>query len=112
MSLSALPRRELIEVRYALAAARFAVAGMRVSLALRRFNPGQARLPAGSAGGGRWTAGGGAGGPAVLVPVSSRPRSASGATRVIRGRVHEVTPGQQARLDVTAAQARAAIREV
>ena len=59
------------------------------------------------AGGG--SGGGGATFHAGFLPVHG-PRS--GATRVIRGRVHEVTPGQEARLDVSAAQARAAIREV
>jgi hypothetical protein len=86
---------------------------LRLALILKRLNPGQVRLPAGSSGGGRWTSGGGgSGGGAAIQPVSSRPRAGSGATRVIRGRVHEVTPSQEARLDVSAAQARAAIREV
>ena len=44
-------------------------------------------------------------------PRSSRcPRS--GATRVIGGRPYPVTPAQEARLDISAAQARALVREV
>ena len=105
--------RELRRASHSLANAQLALRSLRLARIFKRFNPSQARLPAGTTGGGRWTAGGGSGGGgATFHPVSTRPRAGSGATRVIRGRVHEVTPGQEARLDVSAAQARAVIREV
>ncbi len=103
--------RDLRGARHSFATAQLALRSLRLTIALKRFNPSQARLPAGSSGGGRWT-GSGSGGGAAIQPVSYRPRSRSGGTRVIRGQVYEVTPGQEARLDVSAAQARAAIREV
>ena len=103
--------RDLPGARHSFATAQLALRSLRLTIALKRFNPSQARLPAGSSGGGRWTGSGSAGG-AAIQPVSYRPRSRPGGTRVIRGQVYEVTPGQEARLDVSAAQARAAIREV
>ena len=103
--------RDLPGARHSFATAQLALRSLRLTIALKRFNPSQARLPAGSSGGRRWT-GSGSGGGAAIQPVSYRPRSRSGGTRVIRGQVYEVTPGQEARLDVSAAQARAAIREV
>jgi len=49
--------RELLKLRYELAAARFAAAGVGFALALRKsgFNPNQPRVPAGRSDGGRWT---------------------------------------------------------
>lgn len=103
--------RDLSATRNALAIAQLEVKYLRLVLSLSRFNPRQPRVPAGNADGGQWSGEGGRGGVDVE-PVSSRPRSVPVRTRIIRGRIHEVTPGQEARLDVSAAQARALVREV
>lgn len=109
MSFSYLQRRELLRARHALAVAQLGLRSLRVSLALRRFNPAQPRVPAGHPDGGRWTDGGGS---ARVERVSTRPRPGGGGTRVIRGRTYETTPAQEVRLDVSAAHARALVREV
>ena len=104
----AVSRHTLLDIRYSLARAQLEVRGLRLARALKRFNPSQPRVPAGHPDGGQWTDGGG-GTPRAEV-VTLRPRART--TRVIAGRVHEVTPAQEARLDISAAQARALIREV
>ena len=67
-------------------------------------------MPAGHPDGGQWTDGGGGGGTPRAELVTLRPRAP--ARRVIGGRAYPVTPAQEARLDITAAQARALVREV
>jgi hypothetical protein len=104
--------RDLAGVRHALSGARLELETLRLAIALKRFNPSQPQAPAGNPNGGQWTGEGGGWGTPRVEPASSRPRVGSSGTRVIRGRVHEVTPGQEARLDVSAAQARAFIRDV
>lgn len=101
--------RDLLLVRYALSRAQLDVRRLRLSLALRRFNPAQPRVPAGHTDGGQWTDGGGGGEPRTQL-VALRPRAP--VTRVIGGRAYPVTPAQEARLDMSAARARALIREV
>jgi hypothetical protein len=104
----ALSRQTLLETRYALSRAQLAVRRLRLAHALKRFNPSQPRVPAGHADGGQCTDGDGGTPRAEVVALRPRPR----VTRVIGGRIHEVTPAQEARLDISAAQARALIREV
>jgi hypothetical protein len=108
MALSTSSFRDLLEIRYALSRAQLDVRRLRLSLALRRFNPAQPRVPAGHPDGGQWTDGGGSE-PRTQV-VSLRPRAPT--TRIIAGRAFPVTPAQEARLDMSAARARALIREV
>jgi hypothetical protein len=87
-----------------------------VKMALARranFNPNQPRAPRGNPDGGQWTDGGGGGsgatsGQAQLI--SPRPRS--GGTVRIGGRLVEATPAQRARLAVSDARARDAVRRV
>ena len=55
--------------------------------------------------------GGGGGGPRSEY-AQLRPRRLPVGHRIIGGRAHAVTPAQEARLDITAAQARALVREV
>ncbi|WP_246179843.1 hypothetical protein [Microvirga thermotolerans] len=99
--------RELPGAREAFAAAQLELGSLRISLALRRFNPAQPHVPAGHPDGGQRTDGGGS---APVEPVSPRP--GGGGARVIRGRTYETTPAQEVRLDVSAAHARALVREV
>src|SRR5215218_4398080 len=105
---SAFPR-DLLKARDALAQIEMEVRSLRLALALRRCDPRQPRVPAGNPEGGQWTSDGGGGAPRLQL-VSSRPRS--GGVRVINGRTYTVTPAQEARLEMTAAQARALVREV
>lgn len=108
MALSTSSFRDLLETRYALSRAQLDVRRLRLALALRRFNPAQPRVPVGNPDGGQWTDGGG-GEPRTEL-VSLRPRGP--ARRVIGGRPYPVTPVQEARLDMSAARARALVREV
>jgi hypothetical protein len=98
-----------LRARHALAVAQLELRFLRVSLVLKRFNPAQPRVPAGHPDGGQWTDGGGS---ARIERVSTRPRPGGGGTRVIRGGTYETTPAQEVRLDVSAAHARALVREV
>src|SRR5215211_7302479 len=102
--------RDLLKARDALAQIEIEVRSLRLALALRRFNPRQPRVPAGNPEGGQWTDGGGGGGTPRAELVTLRPRAP--ARRVIGGRAYPVTPAQEVRLDITAAQARALVREV
>jgi hypothetical protein len=78
------------------------------------FNPNQPRAPRGDPDGGQWTDGGGGGsgdaGSGQAQLISSRPRS--GGTVRIGGRLVEATPAQRARLAVSDARARDAVRRV
>ncbi|HEX2134967.1 MAG TPA: hypothetical protein VHG30_03555 [Microvirga sp.] len=103
--------RTLLDARSAVARAQLELRSLRLARALKRFNPSQPRVPAGHPDGGQWTDGGwGGGGTPRAEVVSLRPRPR--ATRVIGGRPYPVTPAQEARLDISAAQARALVREV
>src|SRR5215213_5641516 len=106
----ALSVKTLLEVRYALSRAELEIRSLRLARALKRFNASQPRVPAGHPDGGQWTGGGGGGGTPRAELVTLRPRAP--ARRVIGGRAYPVTPAQEARLDITAAQARALVREV
>src|SRR5215213_5513772 len=106
----ALSVKTLLEVRYALSRAELEIRSLRLARALKRFNASQPRVPAGHPDGGQWTDGGGGGGTPRAELVTLRPRAP--ARRVIGGRAYPVTPAQEARLDITAAQARALVREV
>ena len=106
----AVAARTLLEVRYALSRAELEIRSMRLARAVKRFNASQPRVPAGHPDGGQWTDGGGGGGTPRAELVTLRPRAP--ARRVIGGRAYPVTPAQEARLDITAAQARALVREV
>ena len=84
---------------------------LKTELALRAgFNPNQPRAPRGNPDGGQWTDGGGGSGADQAQLISSRPRS--GGTVRIGGRLVEATPAQQARLAVSDARARDAVRRV
>jgi hypothetical protein len=112
MPVSSSEDRSWMGVSNAFAVARMELRQLRIFLALRRFNPSQPRVPAGHPDGGRWTGGSGGGDGSRVEFVSGRPRQQGGGTRVIRGRAYETTPGQEVRLDVSAARARALVREV
>jgi hypothetical protein len=101
--------KTLLDVRYALSLAQLEIRSLRLARALKRFNASQPRVPAGHPDGGQWTGGGGGGGTPRADLVTLRPRAP--ARRVIGGRAYPVTPAQEARLDITAAQARALVRE-
>jgi hypothetical protein len=111
MSRSASARRTLLEIRYALAAAQLDARSLRLLRWRKQYNPRQARVPAGNPDGGQWTSGGGGSGPRSEY-AQLAPRRLPSGHRIIGGRAHAVTPAQEARLDVTAAQARALVRDV
>ena len=108
MSRSAGARRTLLEIRYALAVAQLDVRSLRLLRWRKRYDPRQPRVPAGNPDGGQWTGGSGSGQQYAQLA----PRRLPTGHRIIGGRAHAVTPAQEARLDVTAAQARALVREV
>jgi hypothetical protein len=106
---------EILALRASIAATRVEVALMRLQLAWKRYDPNQPRVPAGSPEGGEWTAGDGGRfarflreGPREAY-AQLRPRTGF---RTINGRLTYATPAQEARLDVSAAQANALTREV
>ncbi len=101
----------LLKARYAFAVAQLELRQLLISRAHKQYNPNQPRIPAGNADGGQWTSGGGGGGPRSEY-AQLRPRRLPVGHRIIGGRAHSVTPAQEARLDVTAAQARTLVREV
>lgn len=102
----------LLQARYALAVAQLELRRLLVLRLRKRFNPNQPRVPAGNPDGGRWTSGGGHGSGPRSEYAQLRPRRLPAGHRIIGGRAHAVTPAQEARLDITAAQARALVREV
>jgi hypothetical protein len=101
----------LLKARYAFAVAQLELRRLLISRACKQYNPNQPRVPAGNADGGQWTDGGGGGGPRSAY-AQLKPRRLPAGNRIIGGRAYPVTPAQEARLDVTAAQARALVREV
>jgi len=113
MGLSTSQAWEWRAARHAFARAQIELRHLRLALILKRFNPSQPRVPAGHPDGGRWTDGGtsGGGGRPRATFVSARPRRGGG-TRNIGGRDYATTPAQEVRLDVSAARARALMREV
>jgi hypothetical protein len=111
MSLLNSEEREWRAARRAFAVAGLELRRLRLALALKRFNPSQPRVPAGNPDGGQWTDGGGGGSPRATL-VSGRPRRSGSGTRTVNGRIYETTPAQEVRLDVSAARARALMREV
>lgn len=101
------------------------LSGARLRLLLvakANFDPAQPRVPAGQAEGGQWTKVPGWAGSADTPPepvepgtalAQARPRGrGGGGTYLIGGRLLEATPGQAARLEISAAQANAAIARV
>ena len=101
----------MLKARYAFAVAQLELRRLLILRARKQYNPNQPRIPAGNADGGQWTDGGGGGGPRSAY-AQLKPRRLPAGNRIIGGRAHPVTPAQEARLDVTAAQARALVREV
>ena len=101
----------LLKARYAFAVAQLELRRLLISRARKQYNPNQPRVPAGNSDGGQWTDGGGGGGPRSDY-AQLKPRRLPTGNRIIGGRAYPVTPAQEARLDVTAAQARALVREV
>jgi len=101
----------LLKARYAFAVAQLELRRLFISRARKQYNPNQPRVPAGNTDGGQWTSGGGGSGPRSDY-AQLKPRRLPVGHRIIGGRAHAVTPAQEARLDVTAAQARALVREV
>ncbi|HEY8564723.1 MAG TPA: hypothetical protein VIL65_04430 [Beijerinckiaceae bacterium] len=108
MPLSPSQIRELHDVRVGHARIELDVLRLRVRL-LRRYDPNQPRVPAGSPEGGRWTDGGG--GQPREDYAQLRPRRVPG-LRVINGRGHQLTAGQETRLVAAEAEARSLTREV
>ncbi len=108
---SADSRNVLLKARYAFAVAQLELRRLLISRARKQYNPNQPRVPAGSSDGGQWTSGGGGSGPRSEY-AQLKPRRLPVGHRIIGGRAHAVTPAQEARLDITAAQARALVREV
>lgn len=106
------PQSVLLKARFAFAIAQLELRQLLLLRACKQFNPNQPRVPAGNRDGGQWTSGGGSGGGPRSEYAQLRPRRLSGGYRIIGGRAHAATPAQEARLDVTAAQARALVREV
>lgn len=104
-------RSALLQARYAFAVAQLELRQLLILRARKQYNPNQPRVPAGNSDGGQWTSGGGGGGPRSEY-AQLRPRRLPVGHRIIGGRAHAVTPAQEARLDITAAQARALVREV
>jgi hypothetical protein len=102
-------RSALLQARYAFAVAQLELRQLLILRARKQYNPNQPRVPAGNSDGGQWTSGGG--GPRSEY-AQLRPRRLPVGHRIIGGRAHAVTPAQEARLDITAAQARALVREV
>lgn len=102
----------LLKARYAFAVAQLELRRLLIARARKQYNPNQPRVPAGNPDGGQWTSGGGNGGGPRSEYAQLRPRRIPGGYRIIGGRAHAVTPAQEARLDITAAQARALVREV
>lgn len=102
----------LLQARYAFAVAQLELRQLRILRASKQYNPNQPRVPAGNSDGGRWTSGGGSGSGPRSEYAQLRPRRIPAGHRIIGGRAHAVTPAQEARLDITAAQARALVREV
>jgi hypothetical protein len=102
----------LLKARYALAVAQLEVRRLLIQRARKQYDPNQPRVPAGNPDGGQWTSGGGSGGGPRSEYAQLRPRRLPGGYRIVGGRAHVATPAQEARLDFTAAQARALVREV
>ena len=102
----------LLQARYAFAVAQLELRQLRILRARKQYNPSQPRAPAGNPDCGQWTGGGGNGGGPRSEYAQLRPRRLPAGHRIIGGRAHAVTPAQEARLDITAAQARALVREV
>jgi hypothetical protein len=100
----------LLKARYAFAVAQLELRRLLI-LRARKYDPNQPRVRAGNRDGGQWTSGGGGGGPRSEY-AQLRPRRLPVGHRIIGGRAHAVTPAQEARLDITSAQARALVREV
>lgn len=119
---SADARNVLLRARYAFAVAqlelrrlrilRVELRRLRIVRARKQYDPNQPRVPAGNPDGGQWTGQGGRGGGPRSEYAQLRPRRLPGGYRIIGGRAHVATPAQEARLDITAAQARALVREV
>jgi hypothetical protein len=101
----------LLKAHYAFAVAQLELRRLLILRARKRYDPSQPRVPIGNSDGGQWTSGGGGGGPRSEY-AQLRPRRLPVGHRIIGGRAHAVTPAQEARLDVSAAQARALVREV
>ena len=101
----------LLKARYSFAVAQLELRRLLISRARKQYNPNQPRVPAGNSDGGQWTSGGGGSG-ACSEYAQLKPRRLPVGHRIIGGRAYAVTPAQEARLDVTAAQARALVREV
>lgn len=102
----------LRQARYAFAFAQLELKQLLILRLRKQYNPNQPRVPAGNPDGGQWTGSGGDGSGPRTEYAQLRPRRIPGGYRIIGGRAHAVTPAQEARLDVTAAQARALVREV
>ena len=101
---------DLLTARYAFA--QLELRRLLIARARKHYNPNQPRVPAGNPEGGRWTGGGSSGGGPRSEHAQLRPRRLPGGYRIIAVRAYEATPAQEARLDITAAQARALVREV
>lgn len=102
----------LLQARYAFAVAQLELRQLRILRARKQYSPSQPRVPAGNPDCGQWTGGGGSGSGPRSEYAQLRPRRLPAGHRIIGGRAHAVTPAQEARLDITAAQARALVREV
>jgi len=104
--------RSALQIRYAFAVAQLEPRQLRVFRALKQYNPNQPRVPAGNSDGGQWSGGGSSANGPRSEYAQLRPRRLPVGHRIIGGRARAVTPAQEARLDITAAQARALVREV
>lgn len=109
---SANSQNALLKARYAFAVAQLELRRLRILRAREQYNPNQPRIPAGNSDSGQWTSGGDGGDGPRSEYAQLRPRRLPVGHPIIGGRAHAVTPAQEARLDVTAAQARALVREV
>ena len=103
---------DLLKARHAFAVAQLEPRRLLIARARKQYNPNQPRVPAGDPEGRRWTGGGSSGVGPRSEYAQLRPRRLPGGYRIIAGRAYEATPAQEARLDITAAQARALVREV
>src|SRR3954465_15690299 len=105
-------RREFSRIRLLFGMAQRSIRELRAARLLTRYNPNQQRVPTGNPRGGQWTSESGGTGLPRTQWAQLRPRRVGGGSRLVGGRFVETTPGQEARLDVSAAEARALVREV